>query len=180
MSLRDITKDLHHEAETTAFAKTLLSGKITKEQYANYLYQMLAIYDPIEFYCQRQGFFDRMPGLPRIGAIYRDFQEIEDRNYHYELLPSTLEYHMYLIHLGNDRNRKHLMKAHLYVRHMGDLFGGQIIKKQVPFTNHSFYHFENADQLKTQIRAELDDTLGAEARTAFVWAIRIMKELGGE
>lgn len=180
MSLKDFTKDLHHEAETTAFAKTLLGGKITKEQYADYLYQMLAIYDPLEFYSHRQGFFDRMPGLPRIGAIYRDFQEIEDRNTHYELLPSTLNYHMYLIHLGNDRTRKHLIKAHLYVRHMGDLFGGQIIKKQVPYTGHAFYQFDNADELKTQIRAELDDTLGAEARTAFVWAIKIMKELGGE
>jgi len=180
MSLKDITKDLHHEAEITKFAQTLLSGKITKEQYADYLYQMLAIYDPIEFYCHRQGFFDKMPGLPRIGAIYRDFQEIEDRTHHYKLLPSTLEYHMYLLHLGNDLSRKHLMKAHLYVRHMGDLFGGQIIKKQVPFTSHAFYHFEDPDNLKTQIRAELDDTLGAEARTAFILAIKIMKELGGE
>lgn len=180
MSLKDITKDLHHEAETTAFAQTLLGGNITKEQYANYLYQMLAVYDPLEFYCQRQGFFDNMPGLPRIGAIYRDFCEIEDRSTHYELLPSTLNYHMYLIHLGNERTRKHLIKAHLYVRHMGDLFGGQIIKKQVPYTGHAFYQFDNADKLKTQIRAELNDTLGAEARAAFMWAIKIMKELGGE
>lgn len=180
MSLKDITKDLHHEAEITAFAQTLLGGNITKEQYANYLYQMLAIYDPLEFYCHRQGFFDSMPDLPRIGAIYQDFQEIEDRNHHYELLPSTLNYHMYLIHLGNDRTRKHLIKAHLYVRHMGDLFGGQIIKKQVPYTGHAFYQFDNADKLKTQIRAELDDTLGAEARAAFMWAIKIMKELGNE
>jgi len=180
MSLREITKDLHHEAETTQFAKTLLGGNITKEQYANYLYQMLAIYDPIEFYCQRQGFFDCMSELPRIGAIYRDFQEIEDRNHHYELLPSTFNYHMYLISLGNDKTRKHLIKAHLYVRHMGDLFGGQIIKKQVPHTSHAFYDFENAEDLKVKIREELDDTLGAEARTAFIWAIKIMKELGGE
>jgi len=180
MSLKDITKDLHHEAETTLFAQTLLGGKITQEEYANYLYQMLAIYDPIEFYGRRQGFFDSMVELPRLSGIYRDFCEIEDRNTHYELLPATLNYHMYLVHLGNDRNRKHLLKAHLYVRHMGDLFGGQIIKKQVPYTSHAFYHFENADQLKAQIRAELDDTLGAEARTAFMWAIKIMKELGGE
>jgi heme oxygenase len=180
MSLKDITKDLHHEAETTAFAKILLSGKITKEQYANYLYQMLAIYDPLEFYCTRQRIFDRLPGLPRTHAIYQDFCEIEDRDTHYQLTPSTIDYHMYLIHLGNDPQRRHLMKAHLYVRHMGDLFGGQIIKKQVPFTSHAFYHFEDADNLKTKIREELDDTLGAEARVAFMWAIKVMKELCGE
>jgi len=180
MSLKDITSDLHHEAELTVFAKTLLSGNITKEQYANYLYQMLAIYDPLEFYCERQGFFDQLPGLRRIGAIYSDFQELEDRNCHYQLLPSTFNYHMYLVSLGNDKIKKHLIKAHLYVRHMGDLFGGQIIKKQVPFTSHAFYNFDNAEELKMKIREELDDTLGAEARVAFMWAIKIMKELGGE
>ena len=45
MSLREITKDLHHEAETTKFAKMLLSGKIEKADYRNYLYNLLAIYD---------------------------------------------------------------------------------------------------------------------------------------
>jgi len=49
MSLKDITKDLHHEAETTTFAKMLLSGKIEKQDYRNYLYNLLAIYDPIEW-----------------------------------------------------------------------------------------------------------------------------------
>ena len=65
MSLREITKDLHHEAETTTFAKMLLSGKIGREDYRNYLYNLLAIYDPIEWYCQRQGFLVTMPDLPR-------------------------------------------------------------------------------------------------------------------
>ena len=35
MSLKEITKDLHHEAETTKFAKLLLSGKITKEEFVS-------------------------------------------------------------------------------------------------------------------------------------------------
>ena len=64
MSLKDITSDLHHEAETTKFAKMLLSGKIEKADYRNYLYNLLAIYDPIEWYCQRQGFLVTMPDLP--------------------------------------------------------------------------------------------------------------------
>jgi heme oxygenase len=177
MSLKDITKDLHHEAETTKFAKTLLSGNITKEQYANYLYQMLAIYDPLEFFCTRQGIFNRLPGLARNKEIYKDFLEIEDPEYHYVLLPSTLEYHIYLLNLGNDKKRSRLIKAHMYVRHMGDLFGGQVIKKQVPFTSHNFYNFENSEILKSKIREELDDSLGSEARVAFEYAIKIMKEL---
>lgn len=176
MSLKEITKNLHHEAETTPFAKLLLSGKIKQKDYCNYLYNLLAIYDPIEWYARRQGFFDKMPGLPRLSAIYEDFRELDDTSYHY-LVPSTIDYVNYLHKLGNDPENKHLIKAHLYCRHMGDLYGGQIIKKQVPFSSGKFYNFENADQMKVRIRQELDDSLGEEACVAFHWAIKMMKEI---
>jgi heme oxygenase len=73
MSLKEITSDLHHEAETTKFAKMLLSGKIGKDDYKNYLYNLMAVYDPIEWYCKRQGFFANMHDLPRLKPIYADF-----------------------------------------------------------------------------------------------------------
>lgn len=176
MSLREITKELHHEAEKTKFAKLLLSGKIEKTDYRNYLYNLLAVYDPIEWYAGRQGFFANMPSLPRLRAIHEDFKELDDGSYHY-LTPSTIDYVQYLHKLGNDPEHKHLIKAHLYCRHMGDLNGGQIIKRQVPFTSGKFYEFENADELKIQIRRELDDSLGEEACVAFRWAIKMMKDL---
>lgn len=181
MSLREITKDLHHEAETTKFAKELLSGKIGGKKYVNYLYNLLAIYDPIEWYNKRQGFFEKMPTLPRLKAIHADFVELDDGGYLY-LTPATLEYQAYLHKLGNDPERKHLIKAHLYCRHMGDLFGGQIIKKQVAhISSGKFYDFEDADAMKAAIRAELTDDLGDEARVAFQFAIKMMKDLyGGE
>lgn len=177
MSLKEITKDLHHEAETTVFAKMLLSGKIEKEDYRKYLYNLLAIYDPIEWYCNRQGFLNNMPDLSRLKAIHADFQELDDGSYCY-LTPATLEYQTYLHKLGNDSERKHLIKAHLYCRHMGDLFGGQIIKKQVAhISKGKFYDFENADSMKTAIRETLTDDLGEEARVAFEFAIKMMKDL---
>ena len=147
MSLREITKDLHHEAETTKFAKELLSGKIGGKKYVNYLYNLLAIYDPIEWYAGRQGMFEKMPYLPRLRAIHADFKELDDGGY-------------------------------LYCRHMGDLHGGQIIKKQVAhISSGKFYDFNDADALKIQIRQELTDDLGDEARLAFEYAIRMMKDL---
>lgn len=177
MSLKEITKDLHHEAETTTFAKMLLSGKIEKADYKNYLYNLLAIYDPIEWYCKRQGFFDNMPDLPRLRSIYADFQELDDGSYCY-LTPATLSYQSYLHALGNEPDNKHLIKAHLYCRHMGDLFGGQIIKKQVAhISSGKFYEFENADAMKVEIRKILTDDLGDEARVAFEFAIDMMRDL---
>jgi heme oxygenase len=177
MSLREITKDLHHEAETTKFAKLLLSGKIEKTDYKNYLYNLMAVYDPIEWYCKRQGFLDNMPTLPRLHAIHADFLELDDGSYCY-LTPAALEYQTYLHKLGNDPERKHLVKAHLYCRHMGDLFGGQIIKKQVAhISSGKFYDFENADAMKGAIRETLTDDLGDEARVAFEFAIKMMRDL---
>jgi len=64
----------------------------------------------------------------------------------------------------------------MYCRHMGDLFGGQIIAKKVPGSGR-FYEFEDAESLKTKIRAELTDDLGDEAKVAFEWAIKLMKAL---
>jgi len=177
MSLKEITKDLHHEAEITQFAKLLLSGKIEKSDYRNYLYNLLAIYDPIEWYCKRQGFFANMQDLPRLKAIYADFTELDEGEYYY-LTPATLEYQAYLHKLGSDPDRKHLIKAHLYCRHMGDLFGGQIIKKQVShISSGKFYEFENADEMKMSIRQLLTDDLGEEARVAFQYAIAMMRDL---
>jgi heme oxygenase len=103
--------------------------------------------------------------------------ELDDGTYCY-LTPATLEYQTYLHKLGNDPERKHLIKAHLYCRHMGDLFGGQIIKKQVAhISSGKFYDFENADAMKMAIRETLTDDLGDEARVAFEYAIKMMRDL---
>jgi heme oxygenase len=177
MSLREITKDLHHEAETTKFAKMLLSGKIEKADYRNYLYNLLAVYDPIEWYAKRQGLFTNMLGLPRLRAIHADFQELDDGTYCY-LTQATQDYVGYLHMLGNHPEKKHLIKAHLYCRHMGDLNGGLIIKRQVAHISKGmFYEFDDPDLLKATIRQELTDDLGEEARTAFEFAIRMMRDL---
>lgn len=179
MSLRDITKDLHTEAERTSFAKKLISGSLTKEEYANYLYQMLLIYGPIEMGNRVQGFFTNLNGIERAHAIYQDFIELAGKDYQYKWLPSTIAYHDYLLELMRDPQRKHLIKAHLYCRHMGDLYGGQILAKRVPGSG-KFYQFKDVEKLKEQIRAELTDDLGDEARVAFEWAIKIMRELDNE
>lgn len=181
MSLKEITKDLHHEAETTQFAQLLLSGKISKEDYANYLYQLLLIYPPIETGNKVQGNLENLKGIERTHAIYQDFIELAGKDHDYKWLPQTIAYHNYLLDLLNDTSSRHLIKAHMYCRHMGDLYGGQIIKRQVAhISKGKFYEFKDADNLKAAIRAELTDDLGDEARVAFEWAIKMMRELHGE
>jgi heme oxygenase len=181
MSLKEITKDLHHEAETTQFAKMLLSGKISKTDYANYLYQLLLIYNAIEIGNQIEGNFANLPGIQRSYKIYEDFKEIAGANHDYKWLPGTIRYYNYLQNLIRDDQQRPKIKAHLYCRHMGDLFGGQIIRKQVShISKGKFYDFPNAEKLKESIRAMMTDDLGDEARYAFQCAIDMMKELYNE
>ena len=181
MSLKELTKDLHHEAEITKFAQALLSGNISREDYSAYLFQLVLIYELIEESCEQQGFLQNLKGVKRAYAISQDFAEIVDDDRDYLMLPSAIEYYKYLLNLDADPDRRHLIKAHMYVRHMGDLFGGQIIKKQVAhISSGKFYDFDNAAELKAAIRAELTDDLGDEARVAFQHAINIMRELYNE
>jgi len=178
MSLREITKDLHADAERTIFAKKLVTGNVTQEEYANYLWQMVLVYNGIETFAGELGQLDNLPDIRRANKIYQDCIELVGPHHNLKWLPETLEYYTYLIDLYNDRDRRHLIKAHMYCRHMGDLFGGQIIAKKVPGSGR-FYEFEDAESLKAKIRAELTDDLGNEAKVAFEWAIKLMKALNG-
>jgi heme oxygenase len=176
MSLKELTKDLHTDAERTVFAKKLLTGVLTDEEYANYLWQMLLVYNGIETAAKSQDMLKNLPDIERTHKIYQDCIELVGPNHNLKWLPVVIEYYQYLLSLNYNAERKHLIKAHLYCRHMGDLYGGQMIAKKVSGKGR-FYEFKDAENLKTAIRAELTDDLGDEARVAFEWAIKIMKAL---
>lgn len=180
MSLKELTADLHRRAEQTEFTKRMISGKLTKEQYANYLYQLIPIYNLIEFGNRVHGLLNGLPGVERTSKIYADFVELAGEYPDtYYWTPATIEYQQYLMELLNDPERRHLIVAHLYCRHMGDLFGGQMIAKRIPGSG-TFYKFENTEFLKIEIRKILSDELADEARVAFTWAIRMAEDLANE
>ena len=178
MSLRDITKDLHTDAERTLFAKKLVTGSLTTEEYANYLWQMVLVYNGIETAANSQGMLKNLPDIERTHKIYQYCIELVGPNHQLKWLPATVDYYQYLLAL-NYSDRKQLIKAHMYCRHMGDLFGGQMIAKKVSGQGR-FYQFKDPEALKAAIRAELTDDLGDEARVAFEWAIKLMKALSTE
>lgn len=176
MSLKEITKDLHTDAERTLFAKKLVTGSFTKEEYANYLWQMVLVYNGIETAANSQKLLDNLPDIERAHKIYQDCVELVGPHHSLKWLPETIEYYQYLLELNCNQERRHLIKAHLYCRHMGDLFGGQIIAKKCPGAGR-FYQFKDPENLKVAIRSELTDDLGDEAKVAFKWAIKIMNSL---
>jgi len=58
---------------------------------------------------------------------------------------------------------------------MGDLFGGQMIKKLVD-EPHSSLDFLDPPVLIAAMRGKLSDDMAEEANIAFDWAIRILNE----
>ena len=66
--------------------------------------------------------------------------------------------------------------SHLYVRHMGDLAGGQMIVKRVPGSG-KYYKFTDPEALKDAIRERLDDSMADEAIVCFQYAREFFDEM---
>lgn len=172
MSLKDLTWSKHQDAERTVFARKLLRG-IEVYDYARYLYQLANIYQILERNARALGIFDGLEELPRAHWIREDLFELVGGDHDLDYVPATVKYEKYLKSIENNREKN---LAHIYVRHMGDLYGGQMIAKVVPGSG-KFYHFENKQELITNLRAKLSDDLAEEANVAFEHAIAILEDL---
>ena len=174
MSLRELTAEKHHDAERTEFVKELLGGSITEERYATFLFNLHPIYHVLESFAMINGSMDGLDDLCRANSIYQDYLELWKDTKPPELCPTVDRYLKYIKdELSPNPDR---LFAHVYVRHMGDLAGGQMIAKRVPGSG-TMYKFENGEELKNKIRSKLNDTMGDEANVAFDFAISLMKDM---
>ena len=175
MGLKELTKEVHQDAERQEFVKTLMSGNMSDEMYAEFLYNQHAIYNLLEACAMSHGLLNDFPQIRRAPSILADFQELWKKEDMPKITESTERYikHMYTI----KEEPKKLM-AHIYVRHMGDLSGGQMIKKRAPGSG-TMYDFGRADvkEIKERIRSKTDDSMADEARLCFGYAAELFKEL---
>ena len=97
----------------------------------------------------------------------------EDLPFESFLLDSTLSYQGYIKNCPDD-----LLYAHVYVRYLGDLKGGQMIAKRVPGSG-LYYKFENQEELEIAIRSKLreDDLFVAECKKCFTFATNSFNDL---
>jgi heme oxygenase len=175
MSLRELTKDAHDEAEKQEFVKILFSGKINPKLYANYLKNQHPQYEILEVCAMAKGLLNGLPDIRRAPAILADFMELwdDEKDGEIELLPVVKRYMDHIISIKDDPKK---LMAHIYVRHMGDLSGGQMIAKRVPGKG-KYYQFENSDVLKTAIRERLSDDMAEEALVCFGFATEFFQEM---
>ena len=176
MSLKELTHENHRKAERMNFSRKMVSGDITKEEYSLYLAQMSKVYNSLESLAHELGLVKELHGIDRTERINEDLVELAGEDHNLEFLPSTREYVEYINNLRDDPFVKRKLMAHIYVRHMGDLYGGQIIAQKVPGSG-KFYQFDNKEKLIKNLRNYISDDLADEANKAFEFNIKILGSL---
>lgn len=172
MSLKELTKDKHALAETTPFMKSVFAGKMPLSVWIDYTYQKQLWYREIELAAQQAGLLDNLPGIERAELIKADYQEMIKDTFIYNTYTEVTK--DYVIYLKSLKDPKKIL-AHLYTWHMGDMFGGQMIKKIINCP-HRHLDFANAPAIIALMRPMLTDDLADEANVAFDWAIKILNQ----
>ena len=137
--IRAATQEDHRLVEKTEFIQQLLQGRVSKTLYLVYLFSLREIYACLENHLKtlsaRHPFatFD-LEKLYRFDALHQDIDVLKSKLNVKEV--ASLQKHAlelsqnYLKRLNRleKQNPVHLL-AHAYLRYMGDLSGGQILRK---------------------------------------------------
>jgi len=174
MTLKELTLAKHRQAESTKFMQAIFNKTLTLDLWMDFTVQKAVIYNTIETVGQSLGVFKNLTDLPRAYLLEQDYREhfLLQESTIPEVKQTTLDYQRYILSLYPDSEK---ITAHIYTWHMGDLYGGQMIKDLIPGPNLAL-NFHNRDQLITNLRNQLSVGLANEANIAFDWAIRILKE----
>lgn len=172
MTLKESTYEKHKLAEQSVFMKKLFSGQLPIDYWADFIYQKSLIYNVIERLAEVNGLLSDLKDIKKTHDLYNDYMDLTDKNFNHCYRNVTIDYYKYILALESNVDA---IMAHMYVWHMGDLFGGQMIKKLVPGPHRSLT-FKNTETLKNSIRAKLKDSMAVEANIAFDWAIKLLND----
>ena len=180
LDIKELTMKHHKDAERQGFVKILMSGEIDHKIYATYLYNQAQCYSVLEKYGLHNSLFRDTPNLLRTEHILYDFSSFGIEKP--EITESTKKY---IEHIESIQDEAMKLYAHIYVRHMGDLSGGQMIMKRTPGPNryYKFKHKEVGDYkriVKETINTYLNvyqHSVLPEAMFCFESATKLFKEM---
>lgn len=175
-NLKELTKEVHNNAERQDFVKVLMSGNINPKLYATYLWNQHKKYDILEAMAALNGIFADI-GFPisRKMAIELDFLELwEDKENPPVIVPST---HEYIEHMRTIMTDRDALMAHIYTLHMGDLSGGQMIARKAPGEGRMYKFEGDINEIKEAIRAQINDDMAEESKFVFESATKLFQEL---
>ncbi|XP_043830957.1 heme oxygenase 2 isoform X2 [Dromiciops gliroides] len=201
--LKEGTKESHDRAENTQFVKDFLKGHIKKDLFKLATTALYFTYSALEEEMDRNK--DHVAFAPlyfpmelhRKEALTKDMEYFfgEDWREKVKCTEATQRYVDRIHYVG--QHEPQLLVAHAYTRYMGDLSGGQVLKKvaqrvlKLPSTGEGtqFYVFENVDnaqQFKQFYRARMNaldldlktkEKIVEEANRAFEYNMQIFNEL---
>jgi len=199
--LRLGTRELHAAAERSGAMAALLAGRLPRRGYSALLRNLHALYGAMEQALDARRLDAAIAPLPaavlrRSAALAADLDTLHGRGWADALpvLPAAAAYVARLQGLAEAASPA--LVAHAYVRYLGDLHGGQVLKRLV--VRHyaltggagtSFYDFgpePEVQALRQRLRSALaslpmdavaQDEVVAEARWAFVQHQRLFEEL---
>jgi len=177
-TLKELTWEFHKNAERSSFARKLLKGQLSVEEYGEYLYNQHYQYRILETLAEKAGLLNGIEGICRAEAIQKDINELNQGNYNASTTAENYVKHLYELY----KNSPEQLMAHIYVRHFGDLHGGQMIARKVPGSGE-YYKFNDAEGLITEVRSRLagkEDEYVDEAIKCFQYATDLFKELDVE
>lgn len=187
--LRDGTRADHTAAETEPFIENLMAGRLDRAAYADLAAQQLTVYEALEEASARMRGDSRgatliFEALTRVPAIIRDLTFLYGPAWRDEIhiRPATREYADRIRRIGSSLPH---YAAHAYTRYLGDLSGGQVVKRMLErhygldgegLSFYTFGQIPKAKVFKDTYRERLDglelsgpeiDTTLAEAQLAF-------------
>ncbi len=183
LDIKELTWEHHKNAERQDFVRLLMSGQIDEKLYATYLYNQLQCYSVLEKYGLHNSLFRDTPGLLRAEHIHYDYRHLwTDIGAPPEITQSTKDY---IAHIESIQDEAMKLYAHIYVRHMGDLSGGQMIMKKTPGPNR-YYIFKHKEikEYKNIVKETINSYLNVyklnilnECKFCFASATELFKEM---
>jgi len=177
-TLKELTWEFHKNAERQAFAKKMIKGELSTEKYAEYIFNQWYIYRELEKWATKAGLLKGIEGICREPGLKKDIDQLMHGGF--VLKRTAKKYGDWVHHIYT--YKPELLLAHIYVRHFGDMYGGQMIAKRVPGEGH-YYKFDNTEQLIANIRSRIEgkeELLKDEAIKCFQFASDLFEELDSE
>ena len=165
--LREATAEKHKKAETMLFNQRMVKGELSKDEYVSYLIQQMAIFDAIEVHELPN------PLLSRSNKIFEDIKELSGNDIiQVKQLESTNEYKKYL----NSLTKEEIL-PHVYLNYLAIMFGGQMIKNNIPGSGKMYEFDGDLREIAGSIRAIQKDEWANEVNIGFDYLINIYNEL---
>lgn len=199
--LREGTSKSHSMAENVSFVKSFLGGVVDKDSYRKLVSNLYFVYSAMEEAMERNKHHPLLlpiyfRELNRCRSLEKDLEYYYGSDWRNSISISDAT-QMYVDRINTlSREKPELLIAHAYTRYLGDLSGGQILKKIAQRAMNlpsgqglAFYDFEQVadeQEFKQNYKKALDslsldsklaDQVVAEANLSFNMNMRMFQEL---